>query len=586
MKMTDDVLVASAFGVWKISVGALIALALLLTVASLTNINEGGDFGFRQQPARSGSRVTRVLPGSPAAKAGLHPGDVIFTQPTLAARVVAESPRRGDRLIVHLNRPDGPALSLTATASPPPPFGLLLIVVLTRCAFLLIAGIVAWRRGDDPAARALALFLAAYGAALGINFNIVADPNLRFVPFLLTETLFALGAAAVLAFACSFPPPQPGGIRERLLRATPAIGALGLLLAGAHLFSGFVFGNFTATRVFLVAYAVWYATVLVLALGSFIASYRTASGAERVRMWWMLMTFAIGFSGVIAILIAGAIGVLPTWVQYSGFTALFIPVGLGYTILRHRVLDIGFVVNRAVVYTGVSFVVVGLFITFEWLLGHLVEQGSNTSVTLQLGGALALGLSVRFIHNRVDRYVDDVFFRERHAAEAAVRRFAREAALITTPEELVRKTVEVAQSRMRLSACAFYARQGDLYVAMQSTFADAKAVDENDYAILEMRTWHTTVDPHDRNSALVGELAFPMIVRGELAGFLLCGEKETREAFAPDERDALAVLARDAGIALDSLRVRIVERELATLAGEANLPSELRTRLSTLLDRR
>lgn len=570
----------------QVFVGLLIAIALAFTVASLANIADAGDFGFSLQPGRAGDRITSIAPGSPAAKAGLRPGESIDIQRTLAARVMVVAPRPGDRLIVHLNRPDGPLVALTATASPPAPIGLLVIVTLTRFAFLLIAGIVAWRRGNDPAARALALFLAAYGAGIGIDLHVVPDPNLRFVPFVLVESLFALGAASALAFACSFPPPPPAGVRERLARATPAIGAIGVLLAFAYLFSAFIFGNPGIARLLLITYVVWYAAVLLVALGAFIASYRTASGAERVRMWWILMTFGIGFSGVIVILISSAVGFSQQWAGYFGFTTLFIPVGLGYTILRHRILDIGFVVNRAVVYTGVSFVVVGLFITFEWLLGHLVDRGSSTSVTLQLGGALVLGLSVRYIHNRVDRYVDDVFFRERHAAEAAVRRFAREAPLITTPGELVRKTVEIAQSRMRLSACAFYARQGDSYVAMHSTFAGATAVDENDYAILEMRTWHTAVDPHDRNSALAGELAFPMMVRGELTGFLLCGEKETREAFAPDERDALGVLARDAGIALDSLRVRIVERELTSLAAEADLPNDLRARLSALLDRR
>jgi hypothetical protein len=95
-------------------------------------------------------------------------------------------------------------------------------------------------------------------------------------------------------------------------------------------------------------------------------------------------------------------------------------------ILRHRVLDIGVVINRAVVYTGVSIVVVGAFILFEWLLGHVVESNSRASTIIELLAALALGLSVRFIHARVDRYVDDLFFRVRHLAEAAIRRFAQE----------------------------------------------------------------------------------------------------------------------------------------------------------------
>jgi hypothetical protein len=570
---------------WQVFVALLIATGLFFIVASLVNIHDAGEFGFTAGEGNgAGLRLGSVTPGSPTAQAGLTAGEWIYPEPSLQARVITYSSRPGERLTMHVGRPDGPTVTLIATEVTPPPMVLIAILVLTRLAFLLVAGIVAWRRPQDPAARALATFLAAYGVGLAIDFGIFADTTLRFASLVLDETLFLIGGVAVLAFACRFPAPKPGGFRERLARAVPAIAAVGFALSWARIFGAFAFGT-AGLRPLLAAYVVWYSLVLLLALGSFVGSYRSASGPERVRMSWILTTFGVGFCGLIAFLVAVGVGFPTTWTQYLGLTVMFIPIGLGYTILRHRVLDIGFVINRAVVYTSVSFVVVGAFITFEWLLGHLVDQGSRASVVLQLGGALALGLSVRFIHTRVDRYVDDIFFRERHAAEAAMRRFAREAALITTPQELVTKTVEVAQSRARLSGCAFYVREGAAYAPLQSTIPAAEPVGENDYAILEMRTWHAAVDPHESASALRGELALPMMVRGSLSGFLLCGAKETHEAFAPDERDALGVLARDAGLALDSLRVRIIERELVSLAGDGALPDDLRARLSEIVAR-
>jgi hypothetical protein len=249
------------------------------------------------------------------------------------------------------------------------------------------------------------------------------------------------------------------------------------------------------------------------------------------------------------------------------------------------VLDIGFVVNRAVVYTCVSVVVVGAFILFEWLLGHVVETNSRASTILQLIAALALGLSVRFIHARVDRYVDDLFFRDRHLAEAAIRRFAHETGLITDEDVLVHRTAEVAQRNARLTGAAFYARLKNRYVPLHSSFdATPQDLDENDAAILDMRTFHNPVDVH-ADSRVPGAAAFPMVVRGALAGFLACGEKTTHEALAPDEHDALRVLARDAGIALDSLRITRIEQELGYLTADGELPAALRMRLALLLDR-
>jgi hypothetical protein len=52
-----------------------------------------------------------------------------------------------------------------------------------------------------------------------------------------------------------------------------------------------------------------------------------------------------------------------------------------------------------------------------------------------------------------------------------------------------------------------------------------------------------------------------MIVRGQLAGILVCGD----EAYAPDERDALAEVAVAVGQALHGLRVTELERTVERL---------------------
>ncbi len=155
--------------------------------------------------------------------------------------------------------------------------------------------------------------------------------------------------------------------------------------------------------------------------------------------------------------------------------------------------------------------------------------------------------------------------------------------MITAVGDLVAKTVEVAQQNMRLQGAAFYARRNGAFAALYSTIPRAALiVDENDYAVLEMRAWHAPVEPATRRSNLHGDVAFPMMVRGALSGFLLCDEKETHETLAPDERDALSALANSCGMALDSLRVRAVELELEGLSRDASLPELIRAKLSEL----
>jgi hypothetical protein len=57
-----------------------------------------------------------------------------------------------------------------------------------------------------------------------------------------------------------------------------------------------------------------------------------------------------------------------------------------------------------------------------------------------------------------------------------------------------------------------------------------------------------------------------MFARDRLTGFIACGDKvDGVAAYAPDEVNAIADLARAAGLALDLLRVETLERELDAL---------------------
>ncbi len=482
---------------WQGFIGVLIVGAVAFTAATFTAVaqnGDNGDFGFRSAPAQDGQRtIVSVTPGSAAALAGLRPGDRFAFEQPFAGRVELTTPVIGDRLELRLTRPGGTHVELVAREGPSSSIGLLAIALLTRFAFLTVAALLALRAADQPAGRYLAMFLACFGAGESVDASLVPALALRVLCFFAQEGLFFAGVTAALGFAMHFPRAARRWQRG-VLRALPAIFGAGLLLLSAQLTVVLVRGDNPLEHLLRLLYAAYFVALIVLLSVAFFVNFRAANGAERVRMRWVLTTFGFGFGGlVISLAVLAFTGEADSWTQYLTLTIVAMPFGLAYVILRHRMLDIGFVVNRALVYTGVSVVVVGTFIVFEWLLGHVIDEHSRASTVLQLAGALVLGLSVRFIHNSVDRYVDDLFFRERHEAERAVRRFAHEALLITDATELVDKTVDVAQRKMRLTACAFYTRYVGSYSPVASTFEGAPDVSENDYAVLQMRTWHAAV---------------------------------------------------------------------------------------------
>ncbi len=561
--------------VWRWLISLVAVAALVLAVASYITANSDGTFGitFGAQGPIGHTSAVAVAPGSPAARAGIHAGDRLTIAPTAANLARQVVPEAGDRLVL---RDGNREIRLVADPLRGSPLALVILVYASRAAFLFMALLVIWRRPNDAAAQALALFLAIFGFFLGFDAGTFSQPWLRLLLATLMQTFFFVGTMAALAFACRFPVTPTRGVRHALERSLVPAALVGVMLSTLSIYLRLPNGSGGGLQRFIaLLYLVYFAIAIVAVVVALFSALRETSGADQLRVRWVFGIFGFGFSGLVIFLLFAFFGFASSGpIQFTPLTLLAIPLGLAYVVLRHRMLDIGFVVNRAVVYTTVSLIVVATFIIFEWLAGHLVDSQNRASSMLQLGAALALGLSARWIHARVDRWVDDLFFRERHAAEAAIRKFAREAALVTNTEDLLHGTVEIPQRNLRLAACAVYVHQEGEYRPAYSTFAGAPNVGENDFAVLDMRTWHGPVEPRTFQTTLPGELALPMIVRGELTGFLLCAEKASHETFAPDEREALALLARDAGIALDSLRVRALEMRLAqllpaTTAGEA-----------------
>ena len=179
--------------------------------------------------------------------------------------------------------------------------------------------------------------------------------------------------------------------------------------------------------------------------------------------------------------------------------------------------------------------------------GWLHAAGRVANVAVSAAIALALGLSLHQIHARVDRFVDQVFFRKRHEDERALKRFAREVTFITEPDAVMRRATETLREHADASSVEFALSDGN------GRYGD---VDENDAALVSLRAWHDVVDLHLVRSALVGEFAYPMLARGRLVGAMALGPKNSGEPYAPDESLAIAQLAHGVGIALDMLAVR------------------------------
>ncbi len=551
------------------------ALAILAGLAWCVYANYvmslvSGTWGFSGYTPHHDERimnVTRVQPHSPASAAGIRPGDVVYS-PTLRNMLV--DPTNGERLTFIVSRP-GVSRSITLTAARwvYPLYWTENVLFACEVLSLLLALLLVRRSWNNPAARALTLYLICQAVTLApIYSNVIyryAHP--------LTVFLIFAGYAGLIRFSSIYPP-QARTSRIRYVfafwapAAVAAAGVVFLVNAATSLWFSFEFATVAQYR---------YAELLaanVLPIIGLIGGLIVGTISEQKRLIVLLAFFLIGISGPIAYdIILAHSTIAPYTLRPLLATLVITYAGFAYVILRHHLFDIGFVLNRATVYAVLTIVLVPIFALLEWLAEVYVSGQSRTENLLIQGGIVIVLFAVmRWLHEHTEHFVDTMLFRTRYEDEVVLRAFARQVVFMTDARPVSEKAVLLVHGRSDASWVALYTKDETETMYRRSANAGESSapdeINENDFSVTAMLADRAPID-RPRYSALQEALVLPCIAHAKLVGFLACGPKHGAESYAPDEREALAEVARAIGITFDALRIASLEREVARLRERA-----------------
>lgn len=279
--------------------------------------------------------------------------------------------------------------------------------------FFTVALLVFWRRSDDL----FAVFASTVFIAFGVGFssyaylpevyqNVFAPP----LNYHIARTVQALGFSASLAFLFLFPTGRFAPGRTRWLALAWAIW-----MAGGVLFP-VIFINSLPVPMFILVQVVAYG----IGIFAQVNRYRHMSTpVQRQQTKWAIWGFSLTLLGLaisqsIWLFLPGDNAFL-TWMGYLLIDVPFYhapraltAVSLGFAILRYRLWDIDFYINRSLVYTGLTIllglVFVGVFTITETLLGGMLWR-TQTRVTGAVSAIAVLALFLP-IRNGLQRFVD------------------------------------------------------------------------------------------------------------------------------------------------------------------------------------
>ncbi len=552
----------------------LIAMPTLVMPDLFTTLSLG-----IERDAQRGYVVTKVteLPLPPP----LQVGDMIdlpaMTIEARAALVGANNLPLGLQFEVAVRRDGQPLAAMVQAVPDRTRFGAIAARSALPISFALLALflLTLWR-GRDWAAWGLCLF--AFGifmqnllqnSPLPIMAGLGASIVGRIVNFVVTLPGLYLAAEALAGAGLS--PALRRGLRIAFI--VPIVLALVVSLTRISLV---VFSGIAP----LVLMSDWniLLTLLPVALPLIVlaAGYRRSEPALRLRIRWVFWSLGLLF---LAIVLQSGRPEHRIWMLLLNSALLtFSIAALLYGVLRHRLVDVSFVVDRTLVYGLTTGLVVGVFALLEQLIERLAI-GTDTSVLLQAGVTLVVAVLLNRVHRRVEDLVDRLLFRDQHRSTELLREFGQQCAAVESSERLLPLAVERIVAAIGDAGVAIYERAEAGYVQLVSGGSAGlpATVDVDDAVFLALRSSRQPVPLSTGTSASAlgpDGWAFPMSLHGEISGALVCLPPPGAQ-FAPDQRAALADLAHELSVARHLLRARAYAGFVsAVAAGELDAPGD------------
>jgi len=413
----------------RVRVGAVVlALATLAAVTyGWLNFRQRSEFdlvddGVAWSDSAAGIEAWRVAPDSPAAGAGIRPGDLLLTindsvVPN-AAHVARRLYRAGlwTQLRYKLTRNGEEFETRLITTPAHKPITVENYLRVVGLLYLFIGLFIFIRRWNAPRAVHFYVFCLVSFILYSFQYSGKLDA-FDLEVYWASVAARLLAPALLLHFALVFPE-RTESARKSLLKFA-AVYAPPLALLLVHILAamnalGFV--PTTRSRVLLEELELSFLGTYFVAAGLvFYLSYRRSrSGVLRQQVKWLTAGTLAGSLPFILLYIIPYdfnAATLP-WMQFSALSLVLIPLCFGYAIIRYRLMDVDIIFKRGLAYTAATAAVAAIYFALVALIAEIFHAQTSGPVAGMIAIVIAAFLFQPFregIQARLDRF----FYRDR-----------------------------------------------------------------------------------------------------------------------------------------------------------------------------
>jgi len=454
----------------------LLAVATLgLVFLAVLNFRQESEFQqpfdgvwWVEAPGGQGLIADKVLPDSPARRAGVQRNDLLTAvngSPMVhLSDLERELYRTGVYIRAHYSiTRQGLALDAPIDVAPvPPDRSVQQALRLIGLIYLAIGIYVLLRRWTAPRATHFYLFCLVSFALNALKYTGEWDILDKSV-FWLNVLAESLQPALFLHFAFSFPEERVRRGRGLLL---PVIYAPGAALLGLWLYA-INFWEATGLlkhRLDQIATA-YDAAFYVLAAVLFMSSYRRArTPLLRQQLKWLTrgtLLAVLPFTLLYALPFLLDVRMPDLLTKLAGLSLVFLPLTFAWAIVRYRLMDTDLIFKRGVAYTLATALLLGGYFGIIALIAEVVHTRVPETMSRMREGALVLAILLTAaifdpLKRRIQAWVDRAFDRHRYDYRKALVEFGRELSSETDLRALLESIVERLPNTLLVARVAVF----------------------------------------------------------------------------------------------------------------------------------
>jgi signal transduction histidine kinase len=207
---------------------------------------------------------------------------------------------------------------------------------------------------------------------------------------------------------------------------------------------------------------------IVASLVSLVHRFRRSTGVERLQVRWLVTG-----AGIVAILYAVALPVglvagwgqtsTPFWVNVLQSVAIvsfaLIPIAIGVSILRYRLLEIDVVVNRALLFGALAIFITAVYVAIVVGVGAVV--GSRANPVLSAAAAAIVALAFQPARRRAQRLADRLVYGKRATPYEVLSEFSERLGKTYANDELLPRMARALADGTGAARADVWVRVGD-----------------------------------------------------------------------------------------------------------------------------